>query len=826
MVETAAERLNRLQMEDLGTARREYISTVDRTRLRNTRVEVIEATRKSNLPGSTEQRIAGANKSRLEGWANVYKEIGDTGDLEGLDPLLNGQSHRLQLNDTIRQMKESSHVPSGRQFDGFAKTSQRIPSLQGPTTRSTSAAFRGPGPRPFEPKQLAARPASRTPQPGPGRPQSRISLDPALDLNNGVSKKTFKKQNSAGRSTSSAPNIPPLKTRRPIFNGPRAISSPEDFMAAARSNAAAKEAANRQPANSKSPSQFQSASSAVKPLPNSPFPVRKIESEDNGHSTLTNKPMPTDPDANLGSESSNPRKQKSSGDNGSSTLANQPKPTQPAISSRSPSSDTPREDSAETSVDQASQVKDEPHSKEPAVADQKVIPVTSVQESAELLLDLSCATPGELGLEPGMSPALVELQGLEFTQFTEPPETPISGIPSVNRRLDFGSTEAESTAAEIDEASSSPIDEELAAEYRREIDIICNLLEQTTLTDTFCSKLTECKEELELRLRLRRAPKSDVEHSEQLSTSKAPVSENPEISASATSENVARASGESSSPSTDTPRSQSRLNATAPQFTPQSFTQYRSISNATSTDSVGSFQPTPSKTSRQPQPEGAWSETSETQVSQLAIDRDSSQPRPESAPTDSTVIVSRVSDSSLSTHIFGDHLLPGGRTRKPIEIKRPEEAKQTEESHIIGDHLLPGRRATQPSTTKPGTHTVACSVLAHAAAPKPGHISFSLPPPQPKPAIQKIAVTAKSPNGSTLAPNAPAFKPSTLCLRPSNRAATTGPATDILKPAPAILESIHAPKPQPQATLVSAAPNNLSNGHGLQGSRYADAKWL
>jgi hypothetical protein len=88
---------------------------------------------------------------------DVYKKIGDTGDLEGLDPLLNGQSHRLQLNDTIRQMRDSSHVPSGRQFDGFTKTSQKISSLQGPMTRPTSTAFRGPGPRPFEPKQLAAR---------------------------------------------------------------------------------------------------------------------------------------------------------------------------------------------------------------------------------------------------------------------------------------------------------------------------------------------------------------------------------------------------------------------------------------------------------------------------------------------------------------------------------------------------------------------------------------------------------------------------------------------------------------------------------------------
>ncbi|KAL3468290.1 hypothetical protein BJX64DRAFT_245474 [Aspergillus heterothallicus] len=426
-----------------------------------------------------------------------------------------------------------------------------------------------------------------------------------------------------------------------------------------------------------------------------------------------------------------------------------------------------------------------------------------------------------------MSPALEELKGLDFTQFAEPLDTGLSGRPSANRKLDF----EKRPNIEVDnaEANLDVIDEELAAEYRREIDEICDLLKRTTLTDTFSSRLTELKAELELMLRLRQVSKSDAEDNQQLCTSKAPVPKDPETSAPALLPDVPRANGESHSPSTDTPRSHSRLNAAAPQFTPQAFTQYRSTSDATSTDSSVSFEHTPSKVLRPPQVEGAVNDWSNIIISQSQHIQKLPETPPGTALAGSTLIVSRVPNSG---HIFGDHLLPGGRTRKPIEIKRPEEAKKLEaaekpvESHIIGDHLLPGRRTSQPSAVKASVRPAVSSVLSQAAAPKPGLISFSIPA-QPIPASSSNASsTTKALNGFTLTSSRSAFNSSTLCLRPNNTTARTDPSnSSSTKPAPAILESIHAPKSKPQDAVVSAAPKTTPSG-GLQVSRYADPKWL
>ncbi|KAL2852816.1 hypothetical protein BJY01DRAFT_244395 [Aspergillus pseudoustus] len=808
MAEASKERLNEVQMASvlyLGTARREYISTVDGTRLRNTRVEVIEATRKSNVPGSDEQRLAGANKSRLDGWANMYKKIGDTRDLEGLEPLLNGQSHRLQLNDMIRKMKDPKHVPFGRNIDSSMRGAQHIP---GSGSRSVGTV----------PKQHAGRAVSKATQPVPKSSQSRRSFNPPFARNDGVWRKSFKEQKPAGKTTSSAPNILPLKTRRPIFNGPRAISSPEDFLAAARSMAATKETVN---SKTKKPTpRVQWPPVAAKPPSVCQSLHQKTTCGDEGRRPLSNKPQPAG--ISSSSLSSDPSEEKIT----PHALADEIEGIHPDISSGSPNPEPSEEHLRASSVDVTGQVDGKPSSTEPqtfVVAEQNAPLITPVPESHGLLLDLTCATPSNFGLEPGLSPALEELKGLEFTQSTEPPVSNIYGLLSANRKLNFGeiaNTEVEPFEADNPETCLSLIDEELAAEYRREIDIICKILEQTSLTDTFCSKLTECKVELELRLRLRRAPKSDVEHSRQFSTPKAPVPKGAGISDAATLPEATKPNGEPSSPPTDTTRSQSRLNATAPQFTPQAFTQYRSISNDTSTDSLGSFQPTPSKALRQPKTESVANDEREIAVSQ--DNHHLPQPCPWSTWTDSTVIASGIPESG---HIFGDHLLPGGRRRKPLEIKRTEDAKKPEESHIIGDHLLPGRRTAQTLTMKTGVHLTATSVLTRAAAPKPGFITFSLPVP-PKPATPNIASIEKAPKGSLFAPSSPAFSPPTLCLRPNNTPTATGRANGVSKPAPAILESTHAPKLQSQAATVLAAPRKSTNSQGLQGSRYADAKWL
>lgn len=56
---------------DLGTARREYISTREAKRHVASRLEDIEASRMSNVAGSEAQRLAQNNKERLSQWSSM-----------------------------------------------------------------------------------------------------------------------------------------------------------------------------------------------------------------------------------------------------------------------------------------------------------------------------------------------------------------------------------------------------------------------------------------------------------------------------------------------------------------------------------------------------------------------------------------------------------------------------------------------------------------------------------------------------------------------------------------------------------------------------------
>ncbi|KAJ5081984.1 hypothetical protein N7532_011027 [Penicillium argentinense] len=61
-------RLMTIQMDDLGTARREYLSTYDEEVLPNATIEQIEATRACNQRGTPEYRFQQANKPTLDAW--------------------------------------------------------------------------------------------------------------------------------------------------------------------------------------------------------------------------------------------------------------------------------------------------------------------------------------------------------------------------------------------------------------------------------------------------------------------------------------------------------------------------------------------------------------------------------------------------------------------------------------------------------------------------------------------------------------------------------------------------------------------------------------
>ncbi|KAJ5484979.1 hypothetical protein N7539_004967 [Penicillium diatomitis] len=95
------ERLNQIQMADLGTARRELISTSDETDFSAADPMVIERHRRSNIPGTREFEQAQRNREALDGWNSLHETVDDTGHLENLDNLMYGQSHRARLTASI-----------------------------------------------------------------------------------------------------------------------------------------------------------------------------------------------------------------------------------------------------------------------------------------------------------------------------------------------------------------------------------------------------------------------------------------------------------------------------------------------------------------------------------------------------------------------------------------------------------------------------------------------------------------------------------------------------------------------------------------------------
>ncbi|KAK2763998.1 hypothetical protein FQN54_009617 [Arachnomyces sp. PD_36] len=106
------ERLQQLlQMDDLGSRRRDIISTEDtRTKYNRVSLDQINAQRAINQVGSKVQQLAEQNKEKLNSWSNAWKDIGDDVDLEDLDPLMNGQSHRARLADQVRDYGGQSYA--------------------------------------------------------------------------------------------------------------------------------------------------------------------------------------------------------------------------------------------------------------------------------------------------------------------------------------------------------------------------------------------------------------------------------------------------------------------------------------------------------------------------------------------------------------------------------------------------------------------------------------------------------------------------------------------------------------------------------------------
>ncbi|QSS63722.1 hypothetical protein I7I51_00781 [Histoplasma capsulatum] len=127
-------RMQELQMADLGTARREYISTVDLpNKYRHVGLDQIEAIRATNIKGSKVQKIAQANRAQLNAWNNAHQTIGGDVQLEDLDDMMSGQSHRAQLFDSIRAKGGQAYIhdpivpPKGPSGNGQSSRASKIP---------------------------------------------------------------------------------------------------------------------------------------------------------------------------------------------------------------------------------------------------------------------------------------------------------------------------------------------------------------------------------------------------------------------------------------------------------------------------------------------------------------------------------------------------------------------------------------------------------------------------------------------------------------------------------------------------------------------------
>ncbi|KAJ5150727.1 uncharacterized protein N7500_010916 [Penicillium coprophilum] len=168
-----------LQMADLGTARREMISTADLKK--ETRTQIVNIESKRYL----DQR----DEAQLSKWANLHAEIGDTSGMEELDDIDCGQSHRANLHATLH--------PNGSQPRTYANHPYPLPSagrgggVMGKRGRGDFITTPPNGPAALPP--VPTRSSIHTTVRRPGRPGPRgrsatmsasIHLDPALNCNN------------------------------------------------------------------------------------------------------------------------------------------------------------------------------------------------------------------------------------------------------------------------------------------------------------------------------------------------------------------------------------------------------------------------------------------------------------------------------------------------------------------------------------------------------------------------------------------------------------------------------------------------------------------
>ncbi|EEQ28320.1 hypothetical protein McanMca71_001568 [Microsporum canis] len=240
-----ATRMKALQMADLGTARREHISTVDRpNKLHRMNIEQIEATRDSNRKGTEAYSLAEANRDKLNSWATYHETLDENLDSEKLEPLLDGQTHRMALEAKVKGsiLEDLANSNRGKKATRGALKSGRGGGAAGARGRGAaihSYALRsgslGRGDMTkSDPRRLT--PPSFPPETkAPIAPLPQKLSDPSKDCNNPPISRGRPERKRYGVQR----NLPPVtKARRPVFAAPpnvnfeSLLADGDDFMAA------------------------------------------------------------------------------------------------------------------------------------------------------------------------------------------------------------------------------------------------------------------------------------------------------------------------------------------------------------------------------------------------------------------------------------------------------------------------------------------------------------------------------------------------------------------------------------------------------------------
>ncbi|KAF7589152.1 hypothetical protein BBP40_004722 [Aspergillus hancockii] len=465
-----AERLRTLQMVDLGSARRDHITSSDGRRPKKARLEDIEAARMSNQPGTKAQHLAQKNRQQLNEWNNAFKKIGE-GDVENLDDILSGQSHRVQLSASIRA--------------GVAQdNTETLPtaSSRGSRPRGRGGGVIGTRAR-VDAKHIAVKLPPTTFNHAPASTHiplasmaRKSSLDPALSIDNdGHNRPQYQyEKNRDNNKRNPLPAV--VKTRRPMGDFSRLLSPPECFLAEARSII-----------HMRTQEVTPAAAGKNLDLDSDTFRLPLKDPRENNGSLEIDIDRTTPQSITDASTPLHPQK-KATTIPTSTTAPNGSPTTQPG---KAPVIVSPKLADTASTVDKGG-------GPTPGITTGERLVLESVNERVcnkmtdqpgEILLDLSSTPPTTDDLI--MSPSLVDLEGLDFRQsYTDTVGNTLS-------QLSYKRLELEELPMDTKSDGKGPAPPD---KYQHDIELLCKLMASTSLSEKHRESLEECKAELEAKL--------------------------------------------------------------------------------------------------------------------------------------------------------------------------------------------------------------------------------------------------------------------------------------------------------------------------------------